>query len=152
MKFFHGLPTALKPYENEQRFVVWKRVPREDGSFTKPAFQPQAPQEFAKPNDPSTWSNFAVALRVYESGESDGIGICLLGSNLVAFDLDDCRDPKTGAIEPTAQRLIERAKSMSSLAIANRNSHHRYRQWPAGLPKAARTRRQRHEHRDVPAL
>ncbi len=111
MKFFHGLPAALKPYENEQRFVVWKLVPRKDGNFTKPPYQPQAPQEHAKVDDPLTWATFAIALHAYEAGACDGIGLCLRGSNLVAFDLDHCRDPSSGAIEPAAQALIKRAKS-----------------------------------------
>lgn len=111
MGYFRELPEALQPYKDEQRFVIWRLEPRGDGTFTKPPYQPQDPQKLAEVNDPSTWSTFAVALRAYENGHADGVGICLGGSNLVAFDLDHCRDPKTGKVEPTAQDLINRAKS-----------------------------------------
>jgi hypothetical protein len=35
----------------------------------------------------------------------------LLNSGLAALDLDDCRNPSTGTIEPAAQRLVDRASS-----------------------------------------
>ena len=100
MGYFRELPEALQPYKDEQRFVIWRLEPRGDGTFTKPPYRPQDPQKLAEVNDPSTWSTFAVALRAYENGHADGVGICLGGSNLVAFDLDHCRDPKTGKVEP----------------------------------------------------
>ena len=50
-------------------------------------------------------------MRAYEAGRGDGIVICLFGSNLIAFDLDDCRNATTGEIEPAARDLIARAGS-----------------------------------------
>lgn len=123
MKYFHGLPEAQQSYKDEQRFVVWKRVQKKDGSYTKPPYRPQAPEELAEVDDPSTWSDFATALHAYEAGQADGIGICLAGSNLVAFDLDHCRDPKTGAIEPAAQRLIKQARSYVELSPSQTGFH-----------------------------
>lgn len=123
MTFFRGLPEALQSYRNEQRFVIWRRVKKADGTFTKPPYRPHAPEEMAEVNDPSTWSDFATALQAYESGVCDGIGICLSGSNLIAFDLDHARNPKTGAIEPAAQRLIELAKSYCEVSPSGSGFH-----------------------------
>ena len=111
MKTFRGLPEALTPYASEKRWLLWRLIPNKNGKLTKPPFQSCAPQELASSTDPSTWSDFAAALNAYEAGHADGIGLCLFNSNLVSFDLDHCRNSKTGAIEPAAQRLIARARS-----------------------------------------
>jgi hypothetical protein len=49
---------------------------------------------------------------------ADGVGLALFNSPLAAFDLDDCRDPKTGDIEPAARRLIERARSYVEVTVS----------------------------------
>src|SRR5262249_47984794 len=67
----------------------------------------------------STWADFSTALAVYQAGQADGIGFALLNSELAAFDLDDCRDPNTGAIEPAAQQLIARAGSYTEGTPSN---------------------------------
>ena len=41
----------------------------------------------------------------------DGIGICLQGYEQIAFDIDHCRDPTTGEIDPWALALVKRADS-----------------------------------------
>jgi hypothetical protein len=111
MMKFHGLPRALAPYVPQIRWVVWKLVLGKKGKPTKPPFRATAPNWEASSIDPTTWADFATALHTYEEGKADGVGICLLGSDLVALDLDDVRDPVTGAVIPAAQRLIERARS-----------------------------------------
>jgi primase-polymerase (primpol)-like protein len=110
MGTFIALPPALAPYASEPRWVIWRFETR-NGKTTKPPYQARAPQQHASSNAPATWADFATALAAYQGGQADGIGLCLLNSNLVAFDLDDCRDVATGAIEPAARKLVERAKS-----------------------------------------
>jgi hypothetical protein len=110
MSTFQGLPLALQPYAEEQRWVLW-RLENRKGKLTKPPYQARAPHTNASSTDPSTWADFATTLAVHQAGEGEGIGICLYNSELAAFDLDDCRDPRTGTIEPAAQRLIKRARS-----------------------------------------
>ena len=93
------LPSPLAPLTEEKRFAVWSWEPREgkDGEWvwTKPPRQPRNLQ-FAKSNDPSTWSTYEQALRRRENGDVDGVGYMLLGSNIGASDLDHCckRDAK----------------------------------------------------------
>src|SRR5262245_49414681 len=110
MTTFTGLPPALQPFATESWWCLWKHVVR-NGRPTKPPYQARHPSQFASSNDPTTWSNFDTALKAYRAGHGDGIGLCLLKSPIAAFDLDDCRNPTTGDIEPAARRLIQRANS-----------------------------------------
>ena len=110
MKTFISLPAVLQPYAEHARWVVWKFVTKK-GKATKPPYQARHPDQHASSTKPTTWATFDDANAAYSRGEADGIGLCLLNSDLAAFDLDDCRDPATGKIEPAAQRLIERAHS-----------------------------------------
>jgi predicted P-loop ATPase len=107
---FLALPAALLPYAGEARWVIWRFEIRK-GKTTKPPYQARHPTRHARSNDPATWADFATALAAYQAGKADGIGLCLLNSNLVAFDLDDCRDAHSGALEPAARDLIKRANS-----------------------------------------
>jgi Virulence-associated protein E-like domain len=110
MSTFMSLPAALKPYASEKRWVLWRWETRK-GKRTKPPRCAFDPNRYAKSNDPTTWSDFDTTLKAYESGKADGIGLCLLGSGLGAFDADDCRNSVTGDIEPAAQKLIKRAQT-----------------------------------------
>src|SRR5262245_42532631 len=110
MTTFVRLPPALQPLANEPRWVLWCWETRK-GKKTKPPRCAFAPERYAKSNDPATWSDFDTTLRAYQTGHGDGVGLCLFNSGLGAFDVDDCRDPATGTIEPAARKLIERAHS-----------------------------------------
>jgi hypothetical protein len=111
MSVFKGLPTALQHLAAKEWWVLWRLTTTKKGKLTKPPFQARAPQYKAKSDDPSTWAPFNVALAAYNAGKSDGVGLCLLQSELGVFDLDDCRDPHNGALEPAAERLIKRANT-----------------------------------------
>jgi hypothetical protein len=111
MGTFKGLPAALQHLAANDWWVLWRLTTTKRGKPTKPPFQARAPKRNAKSTDPSTWAPFDVALAAYNAGEGDGVGLCLLQSELGVFDLDDCRDPNTGAIEPAAERLIKRANT-----------------------------------------
>jgi hypothetical protein len=117
MTTFRGLPPALQPYAAQARWVVWRFETRK-GKTTKPPRQARDPRKYAKSDDPATWADFDTALRAYRAGKGDGIGLCLLNSDLLAFDLDDCRNSSTGDIEPAARRLIERAKSYVEVTVS----------------------------------
>ena len=110
MTTFLGLPAVLAPYAQQLRWVLWKREVKR-GKPTKPPYQARDPRKHATSNDPATWASFDTTLTAYRAGQADGIGFCLLNSELAAFDIDDCRDAVSGKIEPAARRLIERANS-----------------------------------------
>ena len=79
----------------------------------------------AKCNDPTTWAPFDVALNAFKAGRVDGIGFCLLGTDLGAFDLDDCRDPQTGELGTRSARAGRQGQELHrDHAFRFRPAHH----------------------------
>jgi Virulence-associated protein E-like domain len=107
------LPQALKPYGREKRWVVWKY--EGDERPTKVLYQPTNHEHRARNNDQSHWSNAETAIGVAGAFEFDGIGLCLMDSELAAFDIDDCRDPRTGAIDPWVEALVRDCNSYTEV-------------------------------------
>jgi predicted P-loop ATPase len=114
---FIDLPAALKPYARDPVWITWKLEPsrKKPGKFTKVPYRAVNPNWKAKCNDATTWAPFDVALKAYKAGRCDGIGFCLLGTDLGAFDLDDCRNPQTGELEDEARQLVDRARSYTEI-------------------------------------
>src|SRR5262249_51505045 len=111
MGTFKGLPTALTHLAAQDLWVIWRWKKTKKGKLTKPLYQARAPKQHAKSNDPSTWAPFDAALTAYNSGQADGIGLCLLNTDLAVFDADDCRNSTSGVLEPAAERLIKLANT-----------------------------------------
>jgi hypothetical protein len=109
------IPAALQPYATQRRWVVWRTKKKKDGKSTKVPYRPDDPLREAKSNDPSTWSDAATAIAVAVEYDFDGIGLCLKDGELGAFDIDHCRNPDTGVIDPYAVGLIERAKTYTEI-------------------------------------
>ena len=62
----------------------------------------------AKTNAPDTWAPFEKVRKAYESGAYPGPGFVFSAKDPFFFiDLDDCRDPETGRIDPQAEAIIE---------------------------------------------
>ena len=104
------LPNALTPLTEQAHWLVWKLEKNGKGKPTKVPYQPTG--EKASSIDPKTWVNYETAVR---TPNYDGIGFTLLRSGLAAFDIDDCRDPETGAVEPWAMALVKRANSYAEI-------------------------------------
>src|SRR5262249_21734032 len=115
MGTFKALPTALQHFAPQDLWVIWRWKKTKKGKLTKPLYQARAPKQLAKSDDPSTWAPFDAALTVYNSGQADGIGLCLLNTDLAVFDADDCRNSGNGALEPAAERLIKRANTYTEI-------------------------------------
>jgi primase-polymerase (primpol)-like protein len=99
------LPAALKPLEEERRWVAWKwEKSRKTGKWTKPPYQTGNGRN-ASNDDPSTWGGYHEAIAKVDK---DGIGFNLLNGDIGAVDLDKCRDPETGAIDEWAQAIVDR--------------------------------------------
>lgn len=63
----------------------------------------------AKADDPTTWANFETVWAAYQAGGFDGIGFEFSEDcPYVGIDLDGCRDPETGTVEPWAVEVIEK--------------------------------------------
>ena len=66
--------------------------------------------EKASSTDPRTWSSYEEA--VAASGNYDGIGFVLTADDpIVGIDLDHCRIPESGALEPWAEAIVTRMAS-----------------------------------------
>ena len=117
-----NLPAALAPLKALPNWVCWKwewKVNKKGvGKWDKPPFNPARPHTYAKNNDPSTWGTYEQALAVFERGQCDGIGFNLSGTEIAAFDIDDCRDPGTGEIAPEATALVDRAASYTEMTVS----------------------------------
>ena len=94
-------------------WVIWKWEPKKNGKLSKEPYQAAKPDKKAASTRSKEWSNFATA--VAAAKHADGIGFMLPHSGIGAFDLDNCRDVKTGKIEPYATSLVERANSYTEI-------------------------------------
>jgi putative DNA primase/helicase len=88
------------------QWVVWRYEER-DGKRTKVPYEPGTFCR-ASATDLMTWDKFSAAVADYNTGDRDGIGFVFASADpFCGIDLDKCRDPETGAIEPWAQKIID---------------------------------------------
>src|SRR5215207_6086067 len=86
---------------------VCYRVEERDGKPTKVPYSPLTSSK-ASSTDPGTWGSYAEAVTACESCGHDGIGFVFTKEDpYCGVDLDRCRDPETGEIEPWAQKIID---------------------------------------------
>ncbi len=108
-----AIPGALR---DRKCWLVWKSIPSPNGG--KPMKVPYAatnPKRKIDHTDPAHWVAFDEALSTYEDGVVSGVGFAL-GDGRAGVDLDDCRDPETGAITPEAQRIIDELNSYTEVS------------------------------------
>jgi primase-polymerase (primpol)-like protein len=87
------------------QWVCWRLEERED-EWTKVPYSAIS-FERASSTDLLTWATFDEALTAYTVGGFDGIGFMFCSADpFCGIDLDDCRDPETGAVEEWARKLI----------------------------------------------
>ena len=96
---FDGIDDVMKA---ESRWVLW-RLEWTNDRWAKVPYQPSGRR--AKPNDPITWSSFAVAVNAYRQGGFDGVGFAL-GDGWVGGDMDNCRNPDSGELSGVSQILL----------------------------------------------
>jgi putative DNA primase/helicase len=100
------IPSDLRALD---RWVVWKWEWSEDKrKWDKPPYRARDPRRHAKATDPKTWASFADAMTTYRRGGVDGIGFAVTKDDpFCGVDVDDCRDPATGALTPEAQNIVD---------------------------------------------
>lgn len=106
------LPAHLNRLTSTPNWVVWRYVTTANGKQTKVPYQLNGLK--AASDDPSTWATYAEI--VVRSNEYDGVGFVLTKTEFAAFDIDDCRDPSTGSVEPWAENLVRRAASYAEVS------------------------------------
>src|SRR5262249_41863199 len=105
---------AIRP-----QWVCWRQEPC--NGKAKPKKVPYDPKtgRRASVRDLTTWTSYDVALAV--AGQYDGLGYVLTAEDpYVGVDLDDCRDPETGAIEAWAHAIVERLDSYTEVTPSER--------------------------------
>jgi primase-polymerase (primpol)-like protein len=90
----------------EWRHRKWTKVPKNPDRGNN-----------ARTDDPATWGTFAQALRSYQDHQMEGIGFVFSSDDPFAgIDLDRCRDPVTGQIEPWAATIIREGDSYTEIS------------------------------------
>ena len=108
------LPECLHDLRELPHWVMWK-FQTVKGRSTKVPYQVDHPTQKAATNNEAHWADYDDAVRVLEEHNFDGLGFVLTGTNLVAFDLDDCRNLDTGGLDHWAQELVEEADSYTEI-------------------------------------
>jgi putative DNA primase/helicase len=109
-----NIPSELRDYPH---WVGWRFVQRPDRP--KPDKVPVNPRTgaWAKPNDPRTWAPFHDALDVYERRRLDGVGFMFTKEGPhTGIDLDACRDPHSGRLDPWAEEIAAAIKSYADIS------------------------------------
>lgn len=99
--------------EMHQRWIVWRYTwNAQRQKWDKPPLTIRARN--ASSADSTTWVDFPTAWHAVQRRAFDGPGLMLQGLGgefLAAIDLDDVRDPETGALLAWAQDLVDRCRS-----------------------------------------
>ena len=103
------------------QWCTWKYVSKDD-KWTKVPLQVDGAG--AKSNDPETWTDFDTVLSAYSNSKNrlDGISF-MFAPPVVGVDLDKCRDPKTGEIQPWAQEIIWSLNSYTEISPSGTGVH-----------------------------
>ena len=114
------IPQELKP---NSHFVLWREETR-NGKLTK--IPVNAHNRKAAVDRPDTWATFEVAVATLTRNGKGlrGMGFVLIKSGpFTVIDLDHCRDPETGIIEPWAQEIIDRLVSYTEISPSGTGVH-----------------------------
>jgi primase-polymerase (primpol)-like protein len=76
-------------------------------------------------DDSTTWSGFRKAVSAFRSHTAfDGIGFVFSAADpYVGIDLDDCRDPATGDLEPWARTIIRQLDTYTEVSPSGTGIH-----------------------------
>jgi len=103
------------------KWLGWRAETRADEhgemKATKVPYRIDEPSEKASVDAPETWGSFDDAIEAYGAGMFDGVGYVLTADDpIMGVDLDKCRDPKTGAIDPSAAAIVARLRSYTEIS------------------------------------
>jgi putative DNA primase/helicase len=108
------------------QWVFWRYTWKEQEQvWDKPPLQSHT-GNLADSSKPKTWSGFDAALNAYhfEGAHANGIGSMFDKKNhFVGGDLDDCRDPETGIIQPWAQAIVDEISTYTEISTSGEGLH-----------------------------
>jgi putative DNA primase/helicase len=101
--------------------IPW--YPHQDPKLTKVPYRPN--NVTADSSDPRTWSTYQACVDAFENGQFkfDGIGFEFGKSEYCGIDIDKCRNPETGEIDPAAQYLIDHLDSYTEISPSGTGIH-----------------------------
>lgn len=119
------------------------------GEKTKPPLAPFDGRRNAKSNDPETWRSYEEAVAYHDRDDTDteGIGYMLSKDGIVVgVDLDGCRHPDTGELEPWAEDIIDRLDTYAEVSPSGTG----VRLFVIGLLPEGRRKRKQDRTLDMP--
>lgn len=126
-----------------RQWLVWRSEER-DGKPTKIPYSPLTGQR-ASITTPETWAGYEEAVKAAREHGYGGVGFVFTpDDDLCGVDLDKCRDPETGEIEPWAREVIEELASYTEVSPSGTGVHILVR----GVLPAGRNRKGRFEAYD----
>ena len=104
------------------QWVLWK-LERRNGKTTKIPYQPNGMK--AGSTSSATWSDFQTVMGVFlKNPDYSGVGFVFSSSDPYAgIDLDKCRDPVTGVVEPWAAAVLGRISTYTELSPSGTGFH-----------------------------
>ncbi len=118
-RFKKGYMASLQPVP---RWVAWSKETDEIGNTHKVPRNPVSGYN-ASLKKPESWGTLEQALRAYESGRYDGIGVYLLAP-FVLVDMDNSFNPATRRIEDErAERIISLLNSYTEVSPRKKGLH-----------------------------
>lgn len=125
------LSDALRDFPAEpksrRQWVGWRYEERtkRDGTtyITKVPINPGTGYN-ADPTNPDTWGSFDEAVNRAEADGLDGVGFVFTEDDpYCGVDLDKCRDPETGDVEPWALEYVEQLDSYAEVSPSGTGVH-----------------------------
>jgi archaellum biogenesis ATPase FlaH len=108
------IPPTLQQFP---QWVLWREEKRNANDTTSTKIPYSVNGMKAKPNDPTTWSNYATAQQRWALGNWSGLGFVFAASDpFCGIDLDGCRNPDTGKVEDWARQIIIDFASYSEIS------------------------------------
>jgi primase-polymerase (primpol)-like protein len=106
---------ALDELAQRCQWVPWQYETR-SGRPTKVPYSPRT-WERANVNDRSQWTGYEEARRFQLENAMAGVGFVFCGDDpFTGVDLDRCRDPETGQLESSAERIIRLLDSYAEVS------------------------------------
>jgi putative DNA primase/helicase len=121
MHALNSIPAILR---NSPMWVNYLLQKRQAGNLAKVPINPHT-GGYASVSDPTTWGSYEQAIQQSRTNPRiSGIGYVFSEADPFAgIDLDHCREPKTGAIEPLALARITTFDSYSEISVSGTGIH-----------------------------
>ncbi len=103
------------------QFVCWREEDR-DGDVTKVPYSIYGGR--ASSTNPKTWAPFEAAVAHAEEHSMSGVGFVFTEDDPYAgIDLDHCRSPETGVVEPWARKIVDALDSYTEVSPSGTGLH-----------------------------